>query len=104
MLNCAGGEVQGVVRRSVTENFLLQLGEAEGGRQEARAAVRREGQPGFSAPKETASSGLWCVTGSQNPGGGKAPLETVSTPGSSRVRESRLPGVVSRAFSHSIQV
>lgn len=22
----------------------------------------REGQPDFSAPKETASSGLWCVT------------------------------------------
>ncbi|XP_019329972.1 PREDICTED: prolyl-tRNA synthetase associated domain-containing protein 1 [Aptenodytes forsteri] len=50
------------------ENFVLQLGEAEGGRQEACGAVRRERQPDFSAPKETASSGLWCVTGPQNRG------------------------------------
>lgn len=78
------------------ENFALQLGEAEGGRQEACGAVRRDSQPDFSAPKETASSALWCVTGPQNRGGGKAPLETASTPSSSRVRGRRLPGIVSR--------
>lgn len=84
-----GVEVQGVIWRSVMESFVLQLGEAEEGQQEAHGAARQEGQPDFSAPKETASSGLCCVTGPWNCRGGKAPLEMVSTPGSSRVSRQR---------------
>lgn len=50
-VNCVGVEVQGVIRRSVMESFVLQLGEAEGGQQEAHGAARREGgTAGFFCP------------------------------------------------------
>ena len=37
--------------------FVLQLGEAEARQEATRGAVRREGQPGSSAPKQPASPG-----------------------------------------------
>lgn len=50
-MNCVGVEVQGVIWRSVMESFVLQLGEAEGGQQEAHGAARREGgTAGFFCP------------------------------------------------------